>query len=50
MLKISRVTRRFGAKTAVDDVSLDIPAGQVAQQAGQLGVEVGGFIKAVRSA
>ncbi len=29
MLKISRVTKRFGVKTAVDDVSLEIEVGQM---------------------
>ena len=29
MLEIERLTRRFGSKTAVDGVSLSIPAGQM---------------------
>ncbi|MEL6737222.1 MAG: phosphonate ABC transporter ATP-binding protein, partial [Pseudomonadota bacterium] len=29
MLRLENVTRRFGANTAVDNVSLDIPAGQM---------------------
>jgi len=29
MLKLEKVTRRFGSNTAVDDVSLSIPAGQM---------------------
>ena len=37
MLKISRVTRRFGAKTAVDDVNLEIPAGQMVGIIGRSG-------------
>ncbi|MGN6487638.1 MAG: phosphonate ABC transporter ATP-binding protein [Devosia sp.] len=37
MLEISRVTRRFGAKTAVDDVTLQIPAGQMVGIIGRSG-------------
>jgi phosphonate transport system ATP-binding protein len=37
MLKISQVTRRFGAKVAVDDVSLEIPAGQMVGIIGRSG-------------
>jgi phosphonate transport system ATP-binding protein len=37
MLEISRVTRRFGAKTAVHDVSLQIPAGQMVGIIGRSG-------------
>jgi phosphonate transport system ATP-binding protein len=37
MLKISQVTRRFGAKVAVDDVSLEIPAGQMVGVIGRSG-------------
>ncbi|MBN9309262.1 phosphonate ABC transporter ATP-binding protein [Devosia sp.] len=37
MLKISNVTRRFGAKTAVADISLDIPAGQMVGIIGRSG-------------
>jgi phosphonate transport system ATP-binding protein len=37
MLKMTAVTRRFGSKTAVDDVSLDIPAGQMVGIIGRSG-------------
>ncbi len=37
MLKISKVSRRFGAKTAVDNVTLDIPAGQMVGIIGRSG-------------
>jgi len=37
MLRISRVTRRFGDKIAVDDVSLDIPQGQMVGIIGRSG-------------
>ena len=37
MLKISRVTRRFGAKVAVDNVNLEIPAGQMVGVIGRSG-------------
>ncbi|HEY9011901.1 MAG TPA: phosphonate ABC transporter ATP-binding protein [Devosia sp.] len=37
MLKISQVTRRFGAKTAVDGVNLEIPAGQMVGVIGRSG-------------
>jgi phosphonate transport system ATP-binding protein len=37
MLKISGVTRRFGTKIAVDNVSLDIPAGQMVGIIGRSG-------------
>jgi len=37
MLKISHVTRRFGDKVAVDDVTLDIPAGQMVGIIGRSG-------------
>jgi len=37
MLKLSRVTRRFGAKTAVEDVNLNIPSGQMVGIIGRSG-------------
>ncbi|WP_375451316.1 phosphonate ABC transporter ATP-binding protein [uncultured Devosia sp.] len=37
MLKISRVTRRFGSKTAVDNVDLEIPDGQMVGIIGRSG-------------
>ena len=37
MLRISQVTRRFGAKVAVDDVTLEIPAGQMVGIIGRSG-------------
>jgi phosphonate transport system ATP-binding protein len=37
MLKISQVTRRFGAKVAVDNVNLEIPAGQMVGVIGRSG-------------
>jgi phosphonate transport system ATP-binding protein len=37
MLEIERLTRRFGAKTAVDSVSLSIPAGQMVGVIGRSG-------------
>lgn len=37
MLKIERVTRRFGATTAVQDCNLDIPAGQMVGVIGRSG-------------
>jgi phosphonate transport system ATP-binding protein len=37
MLKLNGVTRRFGVKTAVDDVSLEIPAGQMVGIIGRSG-------------
>jgi phosphonate transport system ATP-binding protein len=37
MLKMTAVTRRFGSKTAVDDVTLDIPAGQMVGIIGRSG-------------
>jgi len=37
MLKISNVTRRFGAKTAVEGVNLEIPAGQMVGIIGRSG-------------
>ncbi|MBU1305252.1 MAG: ATP-binding cassette domain-containing protein, partial [Alphaproteobacteria bacterium] len=37
MLKISGVSRRFGAKTAVDGVTLEIPAGQMVGIIGRSG-------------
>jgi phosphonate transport system ATP-binding protein len=37
MLRISQVTRRFGAKTAVDSVDLEIPAGQMVGIIGRSG-------------
>jgi len=37
MLKIERVSRRFGRKTAVDNVSLEIPAGQMVGIIGRSG-------------
>ena len=37
MLKTTNVTRRFGAKTAVDGVSLEIPAGQMVGVIGRSG-------------
>jgi phosphonate transport system ATP-binding protein len=37
MLRISQVTRRFGAKTAVDNVNLEIPAGQMVGIIGRSG-------------
>ena len=37
MLKISRVTRRFGSKTAVDAVDLEIPQGQMVGIIGRSG-------------
>ena len=37
MLEISKVTRRFGAKTAVHDVTLQIPAGQMVGIIGRSG-------------
>ena len=37
MLKIERVTRRFGSKVAVEDVDLEIPAGQMVGIIGRSG-------------
>ena len=37
MLKISKVSRRFGAKTAVDNVNLEIPEGQMVGIIGRSG-------------
>ena len=37
MLKISQVTRRFGAKVAVENVNLEIPAGQMVGVIGRSG-------------
>jgi len=37
MLKLTNVSRRFGAKTAVDGVSLEIPAGQMVGVIGRSG-------------
>ena len=37
MLKMTAVTRRFGSKTAVEDVTLDIPAGQMVGIIGRSG-------------
>ncbi len=37
MLQIRKLTRRFGAKVAVDDLSLDIPAGQMLGVIGRSG-------------
>ena len=37
MLEIDRLTKRFGAKTAVDGVSLRIPAGQMVGVIGRSG-------------
>ncbi len=37
MLKISQVTRRFGAKVAVDNVNLEIPTGQMVGVIGRSG-------------
>ena len=37
MLRIAQVSRRFGAKTAVDNVSLEIPAGQMVGIIGRSG-------------
>ena len=37
MLEIERLTRRFGTKTAVDGVSLSIPAGQMVGVIGRSG-------------
>jgi phosphonate transport system ATP-binding protein len=37
MLRLSHVTRRFGAKIAVEDVSLEIPAGQMVGVIGRSG-------------
>ncbi len=37
MLRISQVTRRFGAKVAVDNVTLEIPAGQMVGIIGRSG-------------
>ncbi len=37
MLKISKVSRRFGSKTAVDDINIEIPAGQMVGIIGRSG-------------
>ena len=37
MLEISDLTRRFGAKAAVDGVTLSIPAGQMVGVIGRIG-------------
>jgi phosphonate transport system ATP-binding protein len=37
MLRIAQVSRRFGAKTAVDNVTLDIPEGQMVGIIGRSG-------------
>jgi len=47
MFEFRNVTRRFGSKTAVDDVTLDIPAGQMVGIIGRSGAGKSTFLRMI---